>query len=57
VIGAAIVVYLPELLRNQREYADIIYSALVLLIVLVFPTGVAGFRRVLAGLVHRARSS
>jgi len=55
VIGAAIVVYLPEILRNADEYSDIIYAALVLLIVIAFPGGIAGIRGIVAAWIRRAR--
>ncbi len=54
-IGAIIIVYLPEILRSAQQYSSIIYAGLVLVIVLAFPTGVAGFRQLAAGWVRRAR--
>lgn len=56
VIGAAIVVYLPELLRSAQKYSDIVYAALVLLIVVAFPGGIAGIRDVAGKWIRRARS-
>jgi branched-chain amino acid transport system permease protein len=55
IIGAVIIVYVPEILRNAREYSQIIYSALVLVIVLAFPAGVAGVRGTVSGWMRRAR--
>jgi ABC-type branched-subunit amino acid transport system permease subunit len=55
IIGAVIITYLPELLRNERQYADLINAALVLAIVLTLPSGVAGFRQIVAKAVRRAR--
>jgi len=57
IIGAVIVTYVPELLRNERQYADLINAALVLAIVLALPTGVAGFRQIVTRLVRRARGT
>jgi ABC-type branched-subunit amino acid transport system permease subunit len=56
VIGAAIVVYLPEILRSWQKYTDVIYASLVLLIVIAFPGGVAGTRQVVGRWLTRARS-
>jgi branched-chain amino acid transport system permease protein len=43
-IGAVLLVSLPELLRDAKEYADLIYAIAVLIIVIVFPSGIAGLR-------------
>jgi branched-chain amino acid transport system permease protein len=56
VIGAAVIVYLPELLRNAKKYSDVFYAGLVLLIVIAFPGGVAGVRDIVEKSVKRARS-
>jgi branched-chain amino acid transport system permease protein len=56
VIGAAIVVYLPEALRSAQKYSDIFYAGLVLLIVIAFPGGVAGIRDLVESWARRARS-
>lgn len=56
VIGATIIVYLPEILRSWQKYADVIYAGLVLLIIIAFPTGVAGTRTIVGGWIRRARS-
>ena len=56
VIGAALVVYIPELLRGVQNYSDLFYGVLVLLIVVAFPSGVAGIRGVAGRWVKRARS-
>jgi ABC-type branched-subunit amino acid transport system permease subunit len=56
VIGAALVVYLPELLRSAQQYSDLIYAGLVLLIVVAFPGGVAGVRGIAGRWIQRARS-
>jgi branched-chain amino acid transport system permease protein len=55
VIGAVVVVYLPELLRGARQYSDLIYAGLVLFIIVAFPTGIAGFRGIATRWVRRAR--
>ena len=55
VIGAAIIVYLPEILRSWQKYSDIIYAALVLLIVIAFPSGIAGTRKTVEGWIARVR--
>ena len=55
VIGAALLVYIPEMLRDYQQYAEIIYAALVLLIVVLFPGGIADIRRIVEGWVRRAR--
>lgn len=56
VIGAAVIVYLPEILRSWQKYSDVMYSALVLIIVIAFPRGIAGVRQLGEGAVRRARS-
>jgi len=56
VIGAAIVVYLPQVLRSWQKYSDIMYATLVLLIVIAFPGGVAGIRAIARRWIQRARS-
>lgn len=56
VIGAAIIIYLPELLRGANKYSEIVYAALVLVIVVAFPGGIADARRVVGSWVRRARS-
>jgi branched-chain amino acid transport system permease protein len=56
VIGAAIIVYLPEILRSWQKYADLIYAGLVLLIIIAFPTGVAGTRTIIGRWMRRAGS-
>jgi len=56
VIGAAVVVYLPELLRSAQKYSDLFYAGLVLLIVVAFPGGVAGVRGIAGRWIQRARS-
>ncbi|WP_236794688.1 branched-chain amino acid ABC transporter permease [Amycolatopsis sp. GM8] len=55
VIGAAIVVLLPELLRGAEKYSEVIYAALVLVIIVAFPGGIADIRRVAGRWVRRAR--
>jgi branched-chain amino acid transport system permease protein len=44
VIGAALLIYLPELLRDVRNLSELIYAGLVLLIIVLFPEGIAGIR-------------
>jgi branched-chain amino acid transport system permease protein len=55
IIGAALLVYIPEMLRDYQQYAEIIYAALVLAIVVLFPGGIADTRRIVGGWVRRAR--
>ncbi len=55
-IGAALLVYLPELLRDANTYAEVIYAVLVLVIVVAFPGGIADSRRLVMKVVRRARS-
>jgi len=56
VIGSAIIVYLPEILRSWQKYTDVIYASLVLVIVIAFPGGIAGSRQLVEGWIRRARS-
>jgi len=56
VIGAVVVVYLPEILRSWKSWQDVIYATLVLLIVIAFPGGIAGTRQVARRWIARARS-
>jgi branched-chain amino acid transport system permease protein len=55
VIGAAVIIYLPEMLRDAQKYSEIIYAGLVLLIVVAFPGGLADSRRLIREWVQRAR--
>ena len=43
IIGAIIVVILPELLRSIRDYQELIYGVLIVLFVLFAPEGLYGF--------------
>lgn len=56
-IGAALLIYLPELLRDAKTYAEIIYALLVLVIVVAFPGGIADVRRIVTKWVRHARSN
>lgn len=55
IIGAVVLVYLPEYLRDAQRYAEVMYAAAVLLIIVAFPTGIAGLRHTLERWVQRAR--
>jgi branched-chain amino acid transport system permease protein len=57
VIGAVVLIYLPELLRGVQDYADLIYGVAVLVIVVAFPSGVAGLRQTLERRFHRVGSA
>ncbi|MGW3468408.1 branched-chain amino acid ABC transporter permease [Saccharopolyspora sp. NPDC000995] len=54
-IGAGFYVVVPELLAGARQYMPIVYGALLLVIILAFPDGLAGIGRQLTEL-RRARS-
>jgi branched-chain amino acid transport system permease protein len=54
VIGAAVLTYLPEYLRGIQEYSDLIYGLAVLVIIVAFPTGIAGLRGSIERRLHRA---
>ena len=56
VIGAAIIIYLPAILRSYQKYSDVVYAALVLVIIMAFPGGVAGTRQIVGRWIKRARS-
>lgn len=56
VIGAAVIIYLPEQLRGAQKYSELIYAGLVLLIVVAFPGGIADARRIVGKWLSRARS-
>ena len=55
-IGASLLVYLPELLRSVQTLSGLIYAGLVLVIIVLFPDGIAGIR-VIAERWIRARRS
>jgi branched-chain amino acid transport system permease protein len=57
VIGAVILVYLPEFLRDAARYAEIIYALAILVIIVAFPRGIAGLRYTVGKVVRRARRS
>jgi branched-chain amino acid transport system permease protein len=44
-IGALVIVEIPEVLRFIQSYADLVYACLVLLIIVLFPLGITGLRR------------
>ncbi|MEU4244533.1 branched-chain amino acid ABC transporter permease [Actinoplanes sp. NPDC026619] len=54
IIGAVILVYLPEFLRDASKYAEVIYALAILVIIVAFPRGIAGLRHTLGRLVRRA---
>jgi len=43
-IGAALLIYLPEYLRDIQKYSDLVYGVAVLVVVVAFPKGIAGVR-------------
>ena len=57
VIGAVVLVSLPELLRGMQDYADFIYGVAVLVIVVAFPSGIAGLRQSVERRFHRVGSA
>ena len=56
VIGAALLVYLPELLRSVQSLSGLIYAGLVLVIIVLFPDGIAGIRVLVEGWIRARRS-
>ena len=42
VVGAAVLTVLPELLRGFKEYNELVYGALLLLVLMVMPHGLVG---------------
>ncbi len=56
VIGAGLLVLLPEFLRGVQNLSDLIYAALVLVIIVLFPDGIAGIRGLLERGWNAARS-
>jgi branched-chain amino acid transport system permease protein len=44
VVGAFLLTYLPEALHGKEKYADLIYALLVLVVIVIFPTGITGLR-------------
>ncbi|MEO3855857.1 branched-chain amino acid ABC transporter permease [Acrocarpospora sp. B8E8] len=56
VIGAVVLVYLPELLREVQDYADFVYGVAVLVIVVAFPSGIAGLRQTVERRLRHAGS-
>jgi len=55
IIGAVILVYLPEFLRDAAKYAEIIYALAILIIIVAFPSGIAGLRHTVERVIRRAR--
>lgn len=43
-IGALVIVEIPEVLRSIQNYADLVYAVLVLAVIVLFPLGIAGAR-------------
>src|SRR6516165_3074241 len=48
-IGALVIVEIPEVLRFIHSYATLVYAALVLVAIVLFPLGITGARRQKAG--------
>ncbi len=44
-IGAIVIVEIPEVLRSIQNYATLVYACLVLAAIVLFPLGIAGVRR------------
>jgi ABC-type branched-subunit amino acid transport system permease subunit len=42
VVGAAVLTMLPELLRGFKEYNELVYGGLLLLVLMVMPHGLVG---------------
>lgn len=53
IVGAALLTYLPQLLRSQAEFADLIYGLLVLVVIVLVPNGITGLPEQLASGSHR----
>ncbi len=54
VLGAAVVVLLPEILREIGDYRMLVFGAILMAVMLFGETGIAGFLRVLARRLGRA---
>jgi branched-chain amino acid transport system permease protein len=54
-MGAAIVVYVPELLRGAQVYSTLVYAGVLIFVVVAFPGGVAGIRDLGRGAVAAYR--
>lgn len=54
-IGAALLILLPEFLRDYQKYSDLIYAGVVLAIVVLFPDGIAGIRGIAQGWLRARR--
>jgi branched-chain amino acid transport system permease protein len=53
VLGAIVLILLPEWLRSIADYKDLVYAGVILLVVLILPGGLASIPRRVAGLVRR----
>lgn len=56
IIGASLLIYLPELLRSVQSLSGLIYAGLVLVIIVLFPDGIAGIRVLVEGWIRARRS-
>jgi branched-chain amino acid transport system permease protein len=54
-MGAALVVYAPELLRDVQVYSGLVYAVLLVVIVVGFPGGLAGTRQLVVAALRRRR--
>ena len=54
-MGAAVLILLPEFLRDLQQYSDLIYAGVILLIVVLFPDGIAGIRTLAGGWLRARR--
>jgi branched-chain amino acid transport system permease protein len=56
-VGAIVVTWFPEIVAPFAAYQDIIYSALVVLVVVYEPNGLVGLARQLPRAIHRWRAT
>jgi branched-chain amino acid transport system permease protein len=56
IVGAVTLTALPELLRGFKEYNELVFGALLLLVLTVMPTGLVGMVPRLRGWLQRSRN-
>ena len=54
IVGAGILVIIPEVFRFLQDYRELIYGLTIVLIVLLLPQGIIGW---ISGLLHRQQTS
>ncbi|HEX3564739.1 MAG TPA: hypothetical protein VHU17_05155, partial [Acidimicrobiales bacterium] len=56
IVGAAFYVAIPQVLSNLAQYENIVYGALLLVVIIAFPEGLVGALRTLSARIRGTRT-